>query len=486
MAESEFIPRKAALSELRSFVAKPGSGFTFLRGRRRVGKTWLLKKFQLESESCFYFMGLEDADDSRTKKAFAEAWQRFSNSNSLLELAPEYRSWLRIFEEVKNFASKLENRSLIIVLDEIQWIAKKNSGVISFLKQAWVDWQRQGNIKVIICGSSNKFFNQNTSGADDILRGIKTSGSIYLREFSLKEIEKYYLSSWSRSEICLTYMMLGGSPYYLETIEPQKGFIHAINDAIFTKGTIFLEEVDQVLKLECNARGLVNVKKILANTAQQGSSKQSLQRKTGLALSTVSDVVDKLVEYKILFSKLLLGNKNMRQNSVTRYYLRDFYLNFYFHVLLSFSEIISNNKDQLIFTSKSLLSENGYYIPNFSGHAFELLCERALQFEDSTLKNKLNLKSNAFNIGAYWDNQGEIDLIVEDSNDRISRVVECKWVDKNSKFKSHLQELSEKKYDQAASYSIQKFLIAAYNISEKQKENAEALGVIALSTDDLF
>lgn len=482
------IERHTELESLRRFSAGEGSGFTFLRGRRRVGKTWLLKDFQATTPHCFYFMGLEDGDDAATRRDFGEAWFEFCQDSTLIELSTQFRTWHRIFTHITSYAEKLENAPLILLFDEVQWIAKKGSGFISKLKQAWVDWQRLGKVKVVICGSSNKFFAKQAAGVDDILRGIKTSASIWVQELSLGEIEKHYLQGWSRSEICLTYMMLGGSPYYLEPIKPEKGFIHAINDAIFTADSIFLDEINQVLKLEFNSTGVATAKAILGSLGQAGATFSSIARKTGIPPSTLSYAIDNLLEYEIIFTRDPLANSPEKQKRSPTYYMRDFYLNFYFQVLEKFSNIIKSNVDQIIFTSKAFLGSSGFYIPGFSGHAFELLCQRLLMRKDIAipLRNKMMLKTLDFKIGEYHDHDTQIDLIVEDPNDRISRIIECKWIDSSSKLSEHAAELQKKIYPLPANHSLRRYLLPAYAVDSKRVNKLLQEGIYVLSLDDLF
>lgn len=481
------ILRVQELQSLSRFCATSDSGFTFLRGRRRVGKTWLLRDFQANTPNCFYFMGLEDADDEGTRRHLAESWHEFSRDSTLVELNQSFRTWQRIFQQITSYASKLD-RPLIILLDEVQWIAKKNSGFISMLKQAWVDWQRLGKVKVIVCGSSNKFFAKQTTGADDVLRGIKTAASIWVNELSLAEIEKYYLANWSRSEICLTYMMLGGSPYYLEPIKPEKGFIHAINDAIFTKDSLFLEEVGQVLKLEFNSSGVASAKKILSALGQAGASFSTIAKKTAMPASTLSHAIDNLLEYELIFQREMFGQPAGGGKQSPIYYMRDFYLNFYFQVLDKFVSLIKNNVDQLIFTSKAFLGHSGFYMPDFSGQAFELLCHRLLLRKDLAIpmRHKLALKTLDYQVGSYRDQAQQIDLIVEDSSDRITRLIECKWTDGNSKLAEHVAQVKKQNYPIPTNYGLRRYLLPSYQVKAAKATELAQEGVNVLSLDDLF
>lgn len=487
-AKNQHITRTNELNEIRRFLNQPGPGFTFLRGRRRVGKTWLLKDVQQSTPNCFYFMGLEDATDARIRRAFAESWYEFSKESNLMEISSEYLTWARIFKEVLAYAKKNLSTQLVILLDEIQWIAKKNSGFISELKQAWVDWQRNGEIKVIVCGSSNKFFAKQTTGSNDILRGIKTSASIWVNELTLGEIERYYLSSWSRSEICLTYMMLGGSPYYLETIAPEKGFIHALNDAIFTSDSIFLDEVNQVLKLEFNSVGLTTAKKILSCLGQNGATFSMILKESKIPASTLSSAISNLLEYEILFERQEFSDLNRATNSSPRFYLRDFFLNYYFQILDKFSNIIRSNKNQLIFTSKALLANSSFYIADFSGKAFELLCERLLLRREFKipLKDKLMIKSLDYEVGSYRAGNSQVDLIVQDRSDRLARIIECKWIDNNHKFSDHLKQAIRLKYQAPENFSVKRYLLTSYAVSKAQHQQARDNKIEILGLDDLF
>jgi uncharacterized protein len=185
-------------------------------------------------------------------KKFCQAWDSFTGVAHLTRLRTQELSWLEVFETVGKYVCELKESPLVLMMDEIQWIAKRNIGFVSQLKEAWVQWEMNPSVKLIISGSSNRFFEDKTGGDAKILRGMRTHGDIWVRPFSLWEVRKYFFSKWTDEEICLIYMMTGGVPYYLCRVPKVTNFIRAVNETFFTRRTIFLEEIEEILDLEFN------------------------------------------------------------------------------------------------------------------------------------------------------------------------------------------------------------------------------------------
>lgn len=484
-----FLGRNHELQRLQTFLQQPGSGFTYMRGRRRVGKSWLLKKFQQKQKSfCFYFSGAADENTSSTIKRFVIEWEQLAQTRSLSELSHTALIWNRIFQEMSSFAQTKQD-PVILIFDEIQWIAKKGSGFVGNLKEAWLDWEKSGNVKVIVCGSSNKFFNEYTGGEEKILRGIKTSASIWVEPFTLSEVKEYYFPNWSLEEICLTYMMFGGIPYYLTQIQSDKGFVHAINHAAFIEDSIFLEEIDEVLQMEFNKRGVKTVKKILSSLGQDGSLQKTIHTKTGISLSTLSEVLERLVDYGLVFKKLPAHKKPERNESGYLYYMKDFFLNFYFQILEPLQTKIKGNTKGLLFPYACLQSNTGFYIPNFSGKAFELLIRCILENKnrrEGRIFERLQLLDENYNVSTYWDKHTQIDLIVEHHKDRLTRILECKWISsKVDRSAEYINELLSKSYPVLEGFTKKYFLVLSQDVSKSFRECAEEKNIGLINLSDL-
>lgn len=482
----KFYGRQDDLQYLKDCVETQKSELMYIRGRRRVGKSLLLQYFKAKSKNCFYFSGTIDSSDEKLREDFVESWNQFTQDFSLSELKKSALTWGRIFKEMTKRASLRED-PLVLIFDEIQWIAKTGSGFIGKIKETWLEWEQSRRIKVILCGSSSKFFDTHV-GEEKALRGLSTCAALWVKPFRLNEVQKYYLQNWSLEEICLTYMMLGGIPYYLERLDPDLGFIHAINETIFTSKGIFLEEMDEILKLEFNVSGKKNVHEILSVVGQEGKTQKCIVEQTGLGQSTVSGLLEKLVDYQILFEKYPVHTSPQKHQAGKRYSMKDFFMNFYFQVLYPLRNKIQKNTSALLFPCEVLRSKKGFYIENFSGKAFELLIRSIL--ETRSLKErifkKLLLKDPDYSVETYWDEKTQVDLIVEHPRDRLSRVIECKWVTETSPALSWIEEVKQKKYEPVPHLKRKNYLMLSKKMSPSYVEKSKKSGVVGIALEDLF
>jgi predicted AAA+ superfamily ATPase len=486
-----FFGRENELQQLSEFLRAPGSGFLHLRGRRRVGKSWLLMELQGRSGG-FYFQGEQDSTTKQLQTTMAAGWDEYVGQKNLSLIRQRDLTWDRIFSAITDHARLHPDRTFLLMFDEIHWIARRNSGFVSKVKRAWLSWEKTGNIKVIICGSSNRFFDDKTGTACSILRGLRTHSDIWVRPFSLGEVQRYYFPEWSDEEICLVYMMAGGVPYYLNQIPAAKNFINSINKAFFTSSTIFFDELDEVINLEFNKSSKTRVRKILAALGQEGKTTAAISRSTGIPESSVHETVDKLVDYGLVFEKTLMGASPKKNRAGSRYYMRDFYLNFYFQVLDGLEPRVKDNKRSNIFAAL-LSSREGYYIPGFSGLAFELLIESVIDCRASStmgegIFDKLGIPEKGYAWGHYWE-QGatQVDLVVESSQDRESRVLEAKWIARKADVtRGYLEQVRQKSYTPPRGFRLSFYLVMSKPPTKGLRDAARDLAVQIVGLEDLL
>ena len=137
----KYFRRTRELQLLSDFAESKKSEFMYVRGRRRVGKSWLLNEFSKQRKNRFLFSGLPDSTSKLTMKAFVNKWLEFSNDPFLSEIKASVLDWNRIFTSLTDYAVH-HNRLLILIFDEIQWICKETAGFAGALKEAWVSWQK--------------------------------------------------------------------------------------------------------------------------------------------------------------------------------------------------------------------------------------------------------------------------------------------------------------------------------------------------------
>lgn len=485
--------RKAQEDQLKKVLKSQHSEFFYMRGRRRIGKSWLLKKFSKEnSRNVFYFTGKLDAKNQETIKEFSRTWSEFVGNQELLEIKSSLLSWQRIFQAITQYLEKHHSitNPLVLIFDEIQWLAKEGVGFCGSLKEAWITWEQTQSIKIIVCGSSNKFFQNKTGGEETILRGLSTRSAIWLKHIPVREIHDRLCEKWNRQEVVLLFLLCGGIPYYLNQIHPELGFVHAINRAFFTKETIFLDEVNEVLRMEFNAAGIKTAKMILASLANGFTTAKKIEKNIGIAHSSLLHIMEKMIDYDIIQEKQPLFHEKSKKPEKS-YEINDFYLNFFFKILMIRENAIKTNKNRLLFSDVILKSDKNYYIENFTGAQFErfvryVLEESYLDFDESDepdMFKKLLLVDKNYTVQTYADRSCQIDLIVKHNTDRIIRILEVKWASEQSEW---IHELLKKEYPHDPSWQTRRYLVCGYPLSTAFQKKAQQHGIECLSLEDLI
>ena len=422
----------------------------------------------------------------------AGLWDEYAGRKNLSLVRQRDLNWEILFENITDYARQRRDRLVLLVFDEIHWIAKRNSGFVSKIKKAWLFWEKVGNIKLIICGSSSRFFDDKVSRASSVLRGLRTHGDMWVRPFSLREVQQHFFPSWTPEEVCLIYMMIGGVPYYLNQVPRIDNCINAVNRAFFTQSTIFLDELDELITLEFNKTTKSRIRQVLESLGQEGTTLARIQQATGIPEASVRESIAKLVDYGLVFEKTPLGAAARKNKSRTKYYMRDFYLNFYFSVLAKHEAQIEQNWKANLF-SRILGSKSGYYIPEFTGHAFELLIEsvvdgRAGSSLQEMIFSKLRIEEVGYKWGHHWQwCETQIDLIVESQVDRESRVLEAKWLSTAADVtRRYIEQLVEKTYNPPRGYRISYYLVMSKAPTTGLSRAADDHGITLVDLTDLF
>lgn len=483
-----YIGHKEELKYLKETFDSKSSEFRVVRGRRRVGKTRLLQEATRGMKDVIFISGLEDVNsDRKIRDRFVEKLAEFSES-AILNSAQNI-PWPQIFQITAEVAAK--RKKLILVMDEIQWLARHGSGFLSDLKEAWTTkFQPAGNIKIIICGSSNKFFELKTGSAETVLHKLRTMSDIWVLPMTLSE-SALFCKGWKKHEITLTQMMFGGIPYYLDLIsEPERGFMQCINDIAFTAKTIFFDEVKETLKLDLSS--IERAVEILTVIGQDGKTMENIARNSLVPTSTLDELLEKLVNYQILFKNYPLGEKLKAKDIGVKFYIRDEFLNFYFNVLDKNKNRIKNNvRNKMLFND---VIKSGYFIENFTGKAFEMIVRKIIERCLPAGINKtlsINNLSN-YEIGSYWKTEdahgNQIDLIVDSDEDRCARLIEVKWM--NNKVGTEpgnaVEQVLSREYPNRKAHKLRRFVVASSGFTNGAKTFAKANDVGLIDLDGLF
>ena len=229
------IGRKEEQEILKTALTSTEAEFIAVYGRRRVGKTYLIRK-ALEKHLIFEFSGVHNA-------GLRDQLTNFSNTlNEYLKMpvaATVHSSWTQAFEMLKSYAEPLlKKRKCVIFLDEFPWLSSNRSGFLPAFEYFWNSWgTKQDNLVLAICGSAAlwmiKKIVRNKGGLHNRL-----TRKIRLLPFTLKETAEYLKSNnvnLDHYQIMEIYMAMGGIPQYLKEIQPGKSATQNIDKICFTK-----------------------------------------------------------------------------------------------------------------------------------------------------------------------------------------------------------------------------------------------------------
>ena len=232
--------RVPEMGVLEKALKSPEPEFVAIYGRRRVGKTFLVREFFGDS-ICFELTGLHNASLSEQLDNFAEALGRAIG----LGVTPRPpRSWQEAFAQLERFLESSQasrnGTKRVVFLDELPWLDTRRAKFCSALEHFWNTWaSRRNDLILVVCGSAASWMIQNVVRAKGGLHN-RVTRRIRLLPFTLAETEALLQSrgvELTRYQIVELYMVLGGVPHYLREAEPGLSTAQIVDRACFSHRT---------------------------------------------------------------------------------------------------------------------------------------------------------------------------------------------------------------------------------------------------------
>jgi hypothetical protein len=215
------------------------SKFVVVYGRRRVGKTYLVRQTFKDK---FTFAHSGQANASLSEQLFGWCASLKDSGMSVNKLP---KSWLEAFELLKDHIRQCKTHKKVIFIDELPWLDTPRSRFVNALEFFWNSWASgRDDVLLVVCGSAtswivNKIF-KNHGGLHN-----RVTNQIYLKPFTLNECEKYMKSMglyYSRHDILEGYMVMGGIPYYWSLFQRGESMAQNIDRLFFAdKGKLRFE-----------------------------------------------------------------------------------------------------------------------------------------------------------------------------------------------------------------------------------------------------
>lgn len=245
MQEAEIIGREEEKHLLESIAANTKADLVAVYGRRRIGKTYLIRNC-LKKHIAFEYSGIHNVETAVQLTNYCDALVKQLNNNIALPVAAD---WFIAFDlTAKLLQKKMRRKKIILFLDEFPWMQTFKSNFLAAFEQFWNTWaSRQNNLAIVLCGSAASWMIQNVVRNKGGLHNRITQ-KIALQPFTLYETEAFLQSrqvQLNRYQIIQLYMALGGVPHYLEQAKPGLSAAQIIDKACFTKtGFLYNEFTD--------------------------------------------------------------------------------------------------------------------------------------------------------------------------------------------------------------------------------------------------
>ncbi len=234
-------------------------------GRRRVGKTYLIRNF-FAANMAFEMSGMLNATNTQQLQNFQIAFEKWFPAKGKKKAPPN--NWLSAFEQLSIQLSKAKTKAKpVLFFDELPWLDTRRSGFLAAFDWFWNSWAVKKNILVVICGSASSWMTSKIINSRGGLHNRVTK-RIHLKPFTLTETEaflQYNSIKLSRYQIIQLYMALGGIPHYLKEIKKGQSAAQNIHRICFDKNGLLVNEFDNLYKaLFINAKQHIQIIQVLA------------------------------------------------------------------------------------------------------------------------------------------------------------------------------------------------------------------------------
>lgn len=282
-------------------------------GRRRVGKTFLIKKVY-ENHIAFQMTGTQNAPRTEQLQNFAIQLKKSSGRTLPLQ---KPKNWLEAFFLLSEYldSKQIDKEKSVIFFDEVPWIATYKSGFLRGLSRFWNSWAVEKNIVVAICGSAASWMIKKVVHHKGGLHN-RITRQINLRPFTLYETEEYLTQrgiQLDRYQIIQIYMALGGMPFYLKEIKKGKNALQNINDICFTANGLLKNEFPILYNsLFDRANRHISIAKLLA-VNPKGMTRDAIAVNSKITKGgTLTTVLQELSESGFIMSFRPFGKKKER------------------------------------------------------------------------------------------------------------------------------------------------------------------------------
>ena len=467
----DIIGRTEEIQEFKQILASEKSEFLTIYGRRRIGKTFLIRSY-FKNQFSHYITGLHKASKKQQINNF---YSILLKNFSLKKNEKRATTWLGAFEHLQQYLEKPSTKKKIVFLDELPWLATAKSDFMLALNNFWNHWaSARKDIVLIVCGSAASWMIENVLQDKGGLHN-RVTRRMRLLPFTLQETELFLKKkkfNLVQYEIAKLYMCLGGIPFYLDLLDNSISIAQNIDKLFFTPKGVLRNEFNELYKsLFKNATKHIAVIKALSQKAK-GIGRLDIIKHSKLPnAGSTTRILEELEESGFITKYQNFGK--LKREAI--YQLTDYFTLFHFKFIAK-SSVLDKG-----FWLKKLESPAQYV---WAGLTFELLCLQHIE----NIKRKLEILGIDTHSTVWSNKNAQIDLII-DRKDNVINICEIKFTKEpfniDKKYFENLQnKMAQLRSEITAEKSLQLVMITTYGLSQSKYSSAIVQQQVTLK--DLF
>ena len=404
-----FLGREKEILDLEKEYARDG-GLVVIYGRRRIGKTTLIKQF-IKSKTAFYFLATKEVE-SQSMKRFAGVIAR-TTGNSVMQKAA-FSDWLDLFQAVADYKP---NEKKVLVIDEFPYLVKVNDSFPSILQNAWDEILKDSNVMLILCGSLISMMKKHALSYESPLYGRRTA---QMRIAPLPFTTVYENQKLSFEEAAEQYSITGGVPKYMEFFSDGQPLYEQIKENVLSKNGFLYEEPNFLLTDEVQVP--TNYFSIIKVIADGNHKLGTIAGILGLETSALTPYLKTLSELGFIEKQVPVTEKNAEKTRKGLYFISDNFLRFWFRYVYPYKGELELDNTQI-----SLDELDKDFKEKFVAFAYEDICKEIF----ARLCSDKAIDFTPSKIGSYWlnDKSGntQIDVMAVDTVNKRLFAGECKY-----------------------------------------------------------
>ena len=374
----QFVNREAELAQLNSCYESTDAEFIVLYGRRRLGKSELVRQSIADRDDAVYYQAIESTPENQLEQFVDAATSRFPSLDKLRQ------DWETLLEA-------LGDQDAIVIIDEFPFLIEADDSLPSRLQRVWDIHLQDTSMTLVLVGSSISVMEEKVLAGGSPLYGRRTA-TIDLQPLAVNDVNSFF-PQYDAETAVKTWAIYGGTPFYLQTINPEQSLGENVQQSILSEQGLLYSEPEFLLRTELRQPNTYF--SVLRAIAHGRRTPNEIAGMAGVESQSLSTYLQKLRRLRLV-ERHIPVTASPTSSKRGRYRLAAPLFRFWFR-------FVYGNQDQLRLLGDEAFDEVvAPELAEYVSPLFERLCQRVLpELVDRQFRD----------IGQWWFKEHELDIL---------------------------------------------------------------------------